>query len=354
MTPSDKKVEELTLRLKSLEKANHELNQQIRRKDSIAYSSMREDIYQAFLWTTELQVNFKNTNDKMAVTGLFARLMQANNPTSDILGFRFSEIVFAACEKHFLSGIKDEKEKKRFGQILHKIINNPIVSSLTNSNPVTSIIGSIINTIASFTTSSIEILRDGNKIKNVDIVQKDLFKQESIAIFRDELQVYINFYEALTQAAEQYLQSLEKLQIKYSGLVQQVNHYQEQLYEALPSIDPVSLEGFNIVLPDPSSGNVNFSDYNYDSDLLQAHKEAIKYHDIRKSVMDHKREYHHVLTTFLKQYLAILELTKNFPEGIVDPSKINQLIAEIEEYVTSYSSASLISPEMHKVSDHNI
>ena len=153
----DQKIIELSRRLSSLEKANHYLEQQIRLRDSVTYVSIREEIHQAYVLTKELQVNFNNTKDKIAVTALFARLMQVNNPTSDILGFRFSDIVFTTCEKHFLSEIDNEKEKKRFGQIIHKIINNPIVSSIANTNPVTSIISSLINTISSFTTSSLTL-----------------------------------------------------------------------------------------------------------------------------------------------------------------------------------------------------
>ena len=109
-----KQVDELRSRVKTLEKENEVLKAEDWSNDSAEYHVLRSEIFEAVTNIPQLDFDFKNTADKIAVTGLFTKLMQANNPTSDILGFRFTEIIFSASEKHFKEVLKDERDKKRF------------------------------------------------------------------------------------------------------------------------------------------------------------------------------------------------------------------------------------------------
>ncbi|MFA4863544.1 MAG: hypothetical protein WC605_07220, partial [Bacteroidales bacterium] len=95
-TDLQKQLDELRSRIKILEKENDKLKSESRSNDSVAYCTLRYEIFEAFTNVSQLDFDFKNTADKIAVTGLFTKLMQANNPTSDILGFRFTEIIFSA------------------------------------------------------------------------------------------------------------------------------------------------------------------------------------------------------------------------------------------------------------------
>jgi hypothetical protein len=228
-----KQLDDLRSRIRSLEKENDQLKTGNRTGDSAEYASIRAEIFEAITNIPQLDFNFTNTTDKIAVTGLFTRLMQANNPSSDILGFRFSEIIFSACEKHFKDVLKDEKDKKRFSLVIGKIIDNPVVSSLANTNPVTSVVAAIISTIAGFTTNKVELEKEGGKIKDVSVEQQDAFENRNLAGFRKELQVYIDFYDALIVASSLYLKGLDDLKGKYANLANSVEDYKTSFYHEL-------------------------------------------------------------------------------------------------------------------------
>ena len=325
-------AEHLLKRMEAIEKDNLCLKQQMRARDSIIYTHLRQDIIRAYTYTPRLEFDFRNTTEKMAVTGIFTKLMQVNNPTSDILGFRFTDIISSTCEKHFLDKLKNEKDKKRFGHIIQKIINNPVISGLAGSNPVTSVIASVISIIASFTTSSTEISREGNKVKDIEVSQEDVFGEETIASFMNDLQVYIHFYEALSDASNQYLAGLDYLDIKYTWLMQSVKDYEARLYAILETRDQTGINRMNAVLPDPERERVDFSFYIHHSLTVRAISEAKEFTHLQKSVHEFKKEYNQLLLRFLEQYCVVLDMARDFPDGVVDVSSIDALIGDISLY----------------------
>lgn len=339
-------AEYLLKRIESIEKDNLCLRQQIRARDSITYTHLRQEIIRAYTCTPRLEFDFSSTTEKMAVTGIFTKLMQVNNPTSDILGFRFTDIISSSCEKHFLDKLKNEKEKKRFGHIIQKIINNPVVSGLAGSNPVSSVIASVISIIASFTTSTAEISREGNKVRDIEISQDDVFGEEVIASFMNDLQVYIHFYEALSDASNQYLGGLDYLDIKYAGLMQSVKNYETRLYDILETDKPTDINRLNVVLPDPEREKVDFSFYIQHPLTSQAISQAEEFNHIQKSVNDFKNEYNQLLLRFLEQYCTILDMARDFPDGVVDGSRIDALIGDISLYTEKMKDAGEGKPDL--------
>ena len=332
-------LDDLRHRIELLEKENHSLTGDIRAKDSLQYCIIRQQIFEAYSNIPQLDLNFKNTSEKIAVTGLFTKLMQANNPSSDILGFRFTEIIFAACEKNFLHKIKEEKEKKRFGQVINKIINSPVLSSLANTNPVTSVVSAIISTIAAFSTPVVELQKEGNRIKEIQVENQDVFDQQSLEAFRDELQVYIDFYDALILSSENYLVGLEQLDTKYSGLMESVAAYQTEMYNMLGGEKNNMISLLSILLPDPEHQPVDFSKYLTDLKVTSILTGARKLPVLQQSVFDFKKEYNGLLFKFLNNYLSTLEKSDNFTNGTVDPVRINALKEDIISFIESQKDA---------------
>jgi hypothetical protein len=333
-----KQLDELRSRIKTLEKENGELKSDSRSNDSVAYCIMRSEIFDAFTNISQLDFNFKNTSDKIAVTGLFTKLMQANNPTSDILGFRFTEIIFSASEKHFKNVLKDERDIKRFSQVICKIIENPIVSSLASTNPVTSVVASIINVIAGFTTSRADVEKEGGRIKNVTVDQQDTFENKEIAAFRNELKVYIDFYDALIIASKEYLEGLNQLDRKYSYLIQSVIDYKSELYNGLECNESKLLMQLAKLLPDPSARGINFSDIIHNSKIQKSQLLARKYPVLQQAVISFKKEYNTLLFNFLSDYIKTLKTAKDFPDNDIDKTKTDELINDIETFINSQKS----------------
>jgi len=311
---------------------NESLRDNINRRDSIEYSILRHQIFEAFSQSAKLNTDYLITTDKMAVTGLFTRLLQANNPTSDILGFRFHETIMKAAEKHFTSEVKSATEKSRLHQIISKLVNNPVVASVINTNPITSVTASIINTVAGFSTTEIAIEKEGNKVRNVSALTMDAFSQQSIEAFRTELQPYIQFYDALNLSAGRYLTGLESMNQRYLYLKSSVDAYRVQLFGSVRINDTNTFLKLSGILPDPATGKLNYSKYLNDPGVIKCSVLANKISSIEQSVTDFQGEHERMLNTFLREYVTALQSAKSLPSASLDHSKIDLLIHEIEMY----------------------
>jgi len=333
-----KQIDELRSRIKTLEKENDVLKSESRSNDSISYCILRSEIFEAFTNVSQLDFNFKNTADKIAVTGLFTKLMQANNPTSDILGFRFTEIIYSSSEKHFKNVLKDEKDKKRFSQVVTKIIDNPVVSTLASTNPVTSVMASIISVIAGFTTSQAEVEKEGGRIKNVTVEQQDAFDNRGISAFRNDLKIYVDFYDALIISSRDYLDGLNALDRKYSYLIQSVTNYKTELYAGLDFTESKLLIQLANLLPDPAAEGINFIEIIYAPKIQKSQLLARKYPVLQQAVISFKKEYNTLLYNFLSDYIKTLKTAKDFPDGDIDKTKTEELINDIETFINSQKS----------------
>jgi hypothetical protein len=340
-----KQLDELRSRIKNLEKENEILKAENRWNDSIVYCDLRNDIFYACTNLPQLDFDFKRTAEKIAVTGLFTKLMQANNPTSDILGFRFTEVIFNASEKHFRYILKDVQDRKRFSQVISKIIDNPVISTLANTNPVTSVVGAIISTIAGFTTSKVNLEKEGGRIEDVTVVQEDIFDQGNISAFRDDLQVYIDFYDALIIASSDYLAGLEELNAKYAYLVQSVDDYKAELYSAIEVRENNMLIRLSKILPDPAIRGIDFKAISDDPVIRTSHRMAGKYPLLQLAVNDFKKDYNSLLFKYLNTYTSTLETALEFPDADIDKSKINDLIADINVFIRNQKSTDQDGPD---------
>lgn len=330
-----KLYEAISKRIEKVEQENMHLSREIRAKDSISYCTLRGEVFNAYAGAPRLSFDFRNTTDKIALTGLFTKLMQANNPSSDILGFRFNDIILAACQKHLIGQMHEEKEKKRFGQVIAKIVSNPVVSSLANTNPITSVVAAIVSTVAGFSTPVLTREKEGGKSRETVVENVDVFQNENITEFREELQVYIGFYDALIIASDNYLTGIANLNNKYNGLMLSVKAYQANLYRLVDGDDSNLLLKLASLLPDPGRQKVDFQSFLIDPKILAASAEARKYLLVQQSVNDFKKEYNYLLLQFLLEYLDALELTKSFPEGTMDIHKVDFLKKEINDFITS-------------------
>jgi hypothetical protein len=330
-----KQLDELRTRIRTLEKENGVLRTESTVNDSVTYSALRAEIFEAFANVSKLDFDFKSTSDKIAVTGLFTKLMQANNPTSDILGFRFTDIIFSASEKYFAGQLKNDGDKRRFSQVISKIIDNPVVSSLANTNPVTSVVAAIISCVAGFSTSRAEVEKEGGRIKEVSIDQKDAFESRNISAFRKELSIYIDFYDALIISSHDYLYGLEELNRKYAYLVEAVTDYKTDLYTGLGFKETNLLLHLARLLPDPATKGLNYGMFLHDPKIQKSHMLAKKYPVIQEAVFSFKKEYNTLLFNFLSDYIRILKTARSFPEGDIDKSKTDALINDIETFINS-------------------
>lgn len=341
-----KQMDELRSRIRNLERENQVLRADSRIIDSLEYCEMRKEIFEAFANESQLDFDFKSTTEKIAVTGLFTRLMQANNPVSDILGFRFTDVIFSAADKHFKGQLNNEPDRRRFSQIISKIISNPLVSTLANSNPITSVVSTIITTIIGFTTTSLSMDKEGGRVRDVSIGQKDAFDEKDINAFRSEMQVYINFYDQLILASQRYLAGLRELSDKYAYLKASVDEFLQDLHAHVDTSGDIDLIGLTALLPDPTIPGLDFRVLLQDEDIRQTVEVARQFPALQITVASFKYEYNLLLLRFLEDYIRILRTAEDFPDQAIDKIRIEGLISEIKSFIINQNLVSLEQPSV--------
>ena len=159
-----------------------------------------------------------------------------------------------------------------------------------------------------------------------------------IAAFRNELQVYIDFYDALIIASKEYLEGLNQLDRKYSYLIQSVTDYKYELYNGLDFNESKMLMQLAKLLPDASAKGFNFSEIIHDPKIQKSQQLARKYPILKQAVISFKKEYNTLLFNFLSEYIKILKTAKDFPGSDIDKTKTDKLVNDIESFINSQKS----------------
>ncbi|NTV84753.1 MAG: hypothetical protein HGA23_10705, partial [Bacteroidales bacterium] len=172
----------------------------------------------------------------------------------------------------------------------------------------------------------------------VSLNQRDAFDNKNIIAFRHELQVYIDFYDALIIASMDYLDGLENLNAKYAYLIQSVNNYKTELYTELDIKESNLLMTLSNLLPDPALKGIDYNSIIYDPKIRKSLQLAGKYPVLHLAVSDFKKEYNTLLYNFLSNYIKTLKTAKNFPDCDIDKAKTESLISDIEIFISTQKS----------------
>jgi hypothetical protein len=89
------------------------------------------------------------------------------------------------------------------------------------------------------------------------------------------------------------------------------------------------------MLPDPASPGIDFQFLLKDQGILQAAAIAKRYPALQMQVSDFKNEYNLLLLRFLEDYKKVLLTAKDFPDQAIDKSRIDLLIKDIQDFITS-------------------
>lgn len=330
-----RQLDELKTRVRLLEKENVAFRAGNKAEDSLDYALCRAEIYKIFMHLHKLDGDFQNTSDKIAVTGLFSKLIQAGNPTSAILGFRFTDVIMASVDKHFLQYLKEEKDKKRLINVIGKIMDNPVVTSLANTNPVTSVIASVIHVLSDFSTTSVELKKSGGRVIGAGATEQDIFDNSSIKGFRASLQCYIDFYDGLNRITSEFVQSLDELNNEYSTLNIQIKRFKGDLYNTLNINDEDLLMRLSTALPDPAAGHTVQNKVLIRAIVKDCYLFSERFAFLKNNTNEYMLRYNILLYNFLNNYIKTLDLISDFPDPGIDRSQARELAEEIKSFIKS-------------------
>lgn len=289
-----------------------------------------EQIYFAITSVAEkgdlVQFKFDSVIKGIKADQLMIKLSEVNNPSASVLGFNFFAVINKACEEHLLSELPEE-QKVTFREFINRIVNNPIIKAVLNSNPVTKMVSSVIDRVDTF--MSTEVAKKG---KEIVTKMKHVIQEKKVTNFYNSLKKYIDFYDALLEASSQYKTAVENVLIKYKGLQNEYSGYYNKFIETLgldknKDLVPQLNTMFKIHVVHTSQ---NYSEIIENEKIKAGFELADKFKIFQQTVALIKADYNAVLIKYLEANALALETSKSFSDDSIDKSETTKIIAEIK------------------------
>ncbi len=340
----------LQRRLAELQRRNAELlarsrrikEEQVRR-DSIEWRRAYTAVTRAVLRGDKLEGDFRHTLMRVKSDRLFTRLMDAQNPQGNELGFRFTEVVLQASNNTLAKHIPDKSTRKRWQAVVERVLANPFVSGFVASNPLTSITMTLVDAAINFT--DVRLLKEVNgqparRVKDLDMKAENVFQAEQIKAFVEALDPYIQFYDKLLKTNAAFRQNLDYLQLKYAELESEYTGLYARLLESLgieEQEDRSLIDQVNALFEPPLDAD-GWPDYRavLESEPVRQTLEHIEsFPELEARVQRFRKDYYGYLITFLEQYYQILGELENDPtlKKNFDKKKVSGLLEEIRSYI---------------------
>lgn len=168
-----------------------------------------------------LESSAQNLLEKVHTIQSYSLLAQVNNPSSDILGFCFIDVMVIKLEETL---VVPEKEKSRFNNGIQNILTSfkTIGPILSTASPTVSLLSTVVGSISTFSTDR------GFKDKKSES-SSPLFDRNQIERFSLEMKPYIMFYEELNRTNLSLQQELEEQAKRIMSLQ---NKIQKSKYKA--------------------------------------------------------------------------------------------------------------------------
>lgn len=284
----------------------------------VQYDQFTNDILEVVSEGDDVQLDFNQLVKDMEDDQLFIDLTNVNNPSSEILGFRFAQVLVDMAKDHFLSEL-DPQDHPRFNRELANAVHSPVLRVLFNSNPVTHLITRVVEKVSSFVKS---INFKGHKFVSVE----KAFSKVKLERFIVAIGEYIAFYDLLVAASNNYNADKRKLKDNELALINQVDNYHENFLKIL-NIEATSgaklwKEVFAKFNPDALSTKTEFLAILEEPNHIKAHKIAVKFPELKAQIYQFKQQYQKILIEFFKQNLKALQKAHTLSSM---PDKLEQL-----------------------------
>jgi len=270
-------------------------------------------VKQSFSDYSTIIVNGKTLIDQMNQTGnelynriqdaiKFNKLVQINNPSSDILGFSFSEAILQMAEKHFLYKLKDTTERRRFQTILKNVMASPITQTVLAINPYLNSIYGIVSVASNFIST--KVIPAGT-FKKDQQVSEVAFNQKDIQSFVDTIKPFIEFYDKLNS------ENL-KFDVNINQLNSRITIFKESINKEFDNFYAVNKFETNIKLDASSTPKTQI-----DSAKLQKLKKSatqvIEYVPYADEINAIYQEFNKINNDYYNAVLQILDLRNQLP-----------------------------------------
>ncbi len=148
---------------------------------------------------------------------MYKKLIDVNNPASDVLGFQLLEVITKTLEENINVLPLVDGEKKR----LKSQIGN-LFEGLKNAFPPLQIITSAVSVISSFTTYQPRIEKLNRKADSLIVDVTSPISKEVLKKINSQLQPYIQFYADLDRINNNYEMALYQHGVEYRDFIEEL------------------------------------------------------------------------------------------------------------------------------------
>ena len=201
------------------------------------YDEMYNNISSALEVSDLISEVYESIDADITQALIYNKLAELNSPTSEALGFKFTDIILQQAVAIFDVPEQPQKQKGKFLKVVEKITGNPIVSAVSKEIPFVGLVRSVVTAASALFTKpdvSVEIKKTGKKVDVKTINPEELeFESKEIQAFVDQMQPYISFYEKLQQSNITFEIKVLDLQSRYNNLPELIEEYEHNLHTEL-------------------------------------------------------------------------------------------------------------------------
>ncbi len=279
-----------------------------------------------------LESDFTNLLDQMESDELLIDLGEANNPSSDILGFKFTSIIFKSAIKHFIDQSPME-DKARFKDVILNVVQSPLVEVLMTTNPISWLVSKVVDKVADLTES----IKGKHGVRI--LTTKKAIAQNQIDAFTQEMEAYFPFYEALLDASEEYEIRVGDLREDNARLDALLKDYYSGFLKILAldpteATSPLLRQVQDRFTPNVEDGMEDYRTILEDDKNQQAYQIALKFPDNRQMILEVIAEYQNILSDYLEANVEALNLAKALSEDTVGLEKLENRIKDRRAVLT--------------------
>jgi hypothetical protein len=325
--------------LRGLDRDIQELKDFVREQRTAQALSERESYirnYNRLLTMAELLNDLRNTIELIETDrkqlSVYNKINQANNPASNILGFKLTDVVMDSFEET----LRNANMPKDQSLPMRNIVRN-LIHGFGATFPPLQLVSSVISSISSFTHLSVipETPIRNQRIRFAsDLAMRSLTStvdSNFVGSYTRKLQPYIMFYMELNRINTGFEDELAKFAFMYSDITQNLNN----LIADFERNTTISLSRGNItqqvnaLMEFHNSGRDHFRHavFNQMPQITYTARALEMTSEFVKTFNDYVRQYIFLTNRNMENNLSQLANAKNLPNSNV--AEIERLIAEI-------------------------
>lgn len=254
----------------------------------------------------------------------YKKLLDVNNPSSDVLGFQLLEVINKSMEDNInLLPLLDGEKTRLRGQVAN------VFDGLKKAFPPINIISSVVSMFSGFNTYRARVEKLGRKADSLVVDVASPFTGPILQKINQQLQPYIIFYSGLDKINGNFENALYQHEVQYRDYLDELNILKENIAKKINWDETIGDQITNIFdLSNSSMPDFNFKQKLENETVKDLISNCIAVYELVDRYKKFTNDFIVIQEDFYSKNLDMLQQTAiSLPYK--DPLKINQLVAEL-------------------------